>query len=183
MGQAKTVVLGLGNRIYSDDAVGVFAIQLLEKSSSIPHGVTLIEGGTLGLALLPYVSGATRWLVLDAVDVAAAPGTIVQLAGEELRALPRGASAHDAGLSDLAAALHLLGEDPPETVLLGVQPGSVALGTTLSPPVEKALPQLVETALALLKEWAQNDLRQERNRETARPDAPAATPAARAARP
>jgi hydrogenase maturation protease len=181
MGQTKTVVLGLGNRIYSDDAVGVFAVQLLEKSSIIPEGVTLIEGGTLGLALLPYVSGATRWLVLDAVDVAASPGTIVQLAGEELRALPRGASAHEAGLSDLAAALHLLGEDPPETVLLGVQPGCIALGATLSPPVEKALPQLVETALALLNAWAQGDLRQERIGKTARPDVPAAIPAFRAA--
>jgi hydrogenase maturation protease len=62
------VVVGVGNTILSDDGVGVHAARLLQHDPRVPAGVTILDGGTLGLELLPYVSDASRVLFLDAVN-------------------------------------------------------------------------------------------------------------------
>jgi hydrogenase maturation protease len=143
---ARVVVVGLGSLIKSDDAIGVLALRRLEQDPNLPASVSLVEGGTKGLELLPYIAGAARLLVLDAVDVHAAPGTVVCLTGEELRSLPGSGSAHELALADLLLALRMLGTEPPEVVLLGVQPATTELGTSLSPAVQAALPVLVDAA-------------------------------------
>lgn len=150
----ETVVLALGNLIRSDDAIGLRALGLLQHDPRVPRGVSLVEGGTKGLELVPYVSRAARLLVLDAVEVEAREGTIVRMQGEDLRALPGSGSAHELALADILNALRLLGEEPREVVLLGVQPATTELGTSLSAGVEAAVPALVEAAVAELSRWA-----------------------------
>jgi hydrogenase maturation protease len=152
---ASTVVLGLGNVIHSDDGAGVHALQRLQEASDVPQDVELIEGGTLGLELLPYLWDATRILVLDAVDVGQPAGTVVSLTGDEIRRLRGGGSVHLVGLADLLGALQLVAKPAQEVILLGVQPASTDWGTELSPAVEAAIPQLVTETLKLLCRWSQ----------------------------
>jgi hydrogenase maturation protease len=152
-GSPKTVVLGLGNLIRSDDAIGLFALRELEQDSRLPDDVTLVEGGTKGLELLPYICGTVRLLVLDALDVGAAPGMVFRVAGPDLRTLPGTGSVHELALADILNALRMMGQEPEEVVLLGVQPSSTALGTTRSEPVQEALPAFIEAALTELSRW------------------------------
>jgi hydrogenase maturation protease len=151
--QPRTLVLGLGNPIRSDDGVGVVALRCLEEDPRVPGEVDLVEGGTKGLELVSYISGISRLLVLDAVDVGAVAGTIVCLQGRELGSLPGNGNVHDLALSDILNALRLIDQEPLETVLLGIQPGTTELGTSLSKSVESALPQLVEAVIARLSRW------------------------------
>ncbi len=144
---AKTMVLGLGNVLHSDDGVGPCAVRRLQQDPRMPKDVVLLEGGTLGLELLTYVWEASYLLVLDATDVGQSPGTIIRMTGSELSRLRGSGSVHQLGLADLMAALQVLAKQPPEVVLLGVQPASTDWGTTLSPAVESALGPLVETVL------------------------------------
>jgi len=148
-----TVVLALGNLIRSDDGVGLCALRRLQEDSRVPADVSLVEGGTKGLELVSYISEASRLLVLDAVEVGAPAGTILRLAGEDIRSLPGGSSVHDLALADILGALRILGREPQEIVLLGVQPARTELGTSLSPPVEGALPALVDAAVVELERW------------------------------
>jgi len=150
----RTVVLGLGNLIRSDDAVGLFALRQLEREPKLPANVVLVEGGTKGLELLPYICDAVRLLVLDAVDIGAVPGTVCRAAGQDLRTLPGNGMVHELALSDMLNALRMMGREPAETVLLGVQPSTIDLGTVLSTPVQQALPTLVEAALIELSRWS-----------------------------
>jgi hydrogenase maturation protease len=143
----STVVLGMGNLILSDDGLGVRALQLLEGDSRVPQGVRLVDAGTFGLELLGYVAGVSRLLVLDCVDVGEAPGTLVRLDAEELRKLPFASHAHDLSLTDLLAALRLMGMEPKEVLLMGIQPATTDPGTALSPSVEAVLPKLVGIAI------------------------------------
>jgi hydrogenase maturation protease len=152
-----TVVLGLGSLIRSDDGVGVHAVQRLQTDSRVPADVQLLDGGTLGLTLLNHVSGARRLLVIDAVDVGAAAGTLLRLEGEELRGIPGSGSVHQLGFADLLAALRITGQEPEEVVVLGIQPGSTDLGTSLSVCVSEALQQVVEAAIAQVSKWSQPD--------------------------
>jgi len=148
--QPRTLVLALGNPIRSDDGVGIAALRRLEGDPRVPLDVELVEGGTKGLELVSYISGISRLLVLDAVDVGAAAGTIVCMQSKELCSLPGSGNVHDLALADILNALRLLGQEPPEIVLLGIQPGTTELGTSLSKSVETSLPLLVEAAIVQL---------------------------------
>ena len=151
--EPRTLVLALGNPIRSDDGVGIVALRCLEKDPRVPSAVDLLEGGTKGLELISYISGISHLLVLDAVHVGAVPGTIVCIRGTELGSLPGNGNVHDLALADILNALRLLGQEPGEIVLLGVQPGTTELGTSLSKRVESSLPGFVEAAIAQLSLW------------------------------
>lgn len=144
---AHTVVLGLGNILHSDDGVGPLAVERLKQDRRVAAEATLIDGGTLGLELLGDVWGASRLLVLDAVDVGHQPGTLIRMADKDLDALPGRASVHQLGVADLLVALRVLAGRVPVVVLLGVQPATTEWGTTLSAPVAAALDSLVEAAV------------------------------------
>jgi len=147
---ARTVVLGLGNVLHGDDGAGAQAINRLREDARIPLDASLVEGGTLGLELLPYVWDASRLIVIDAVDVGQAPGTVVRMEGEELHSLPGNGNAHQLGVSDLLVALRVLGGKQPDVVLLGVQPANTDWNTELSPAVAAAMDSLIAAAVAEL---------------------------------
>jgi hydrogenase maturation protease len=151
----RTVVVGVGNTIHSDDGVGVHAIKRLQADPRVPSDITLLDGGTFGIELLAYVQGSSRLLLLDAVDVGKQPGTMVRMSGHELRGFPCGASVHQLGVADLLATLPLVSDIPRETVLLGVQPATTDWGTELSPSVEASLGPLVDAAVEQLLRWSQ----------------------------
>src|SRR5271169_3807681 len=151
--QPRTMVMALGNPIRSDDGVALAALRCLEEDPRVLASVDLMEGGTKGLELVSYISGISRLLVLDAVEVGAVAGTIVCLRSMELCSLPGKGNVHDLALADILNALRLLGQEPQETVLLGVQPGTTELGTSLSKSVEASVPLLVEAAVAQLSLW------------------------------
>ena len=154
---SETVVVGIGNTILSDDGVGVHAARLLQNDPGVPPGVTILDGGTLGLELVPYVSDASRVLFLDAVNSGKAPGAATRMTGSDLLATSSGWSVHQLGIADLIAALALLSTKPQDIVELGVQPANTDWGVSLSPQVQSALPGLVAAALAQLRLW--NDSR------------------------
>lgn len=149
----KTLVLGLGNLVHSDDGLGIHAIQALQRDPRIPAQVVLMDGGTQGLALLPHISSFQRLIVIDAIDVGEAPGTLVRLEGEALKNLPGKASVHQLGFADLLVALELLGEAPEEMVLLGIQPLSTEWSAELTPQVAAALDQVPDLVLDQLAAW------------------------------
>lgn len=154
----RTLVLGLGNLLHSDDGLGVHAIDRLVKDPRVNPAVTLIDGGTQGLSLIPHISGFPRLLVIDAVDVGEPPGTLVRFEGKALDGLPGKATVHQLGFADLMVAMQLLGEPPEEVVVLGVQPMSTGWGTELTAPVQSALPALIEVVIAQLASWAPREV-------------------------
>lgn len=138
----------------TDDGVGVRVVQRLDAGYAFPPGVTVMDGGTLGLDLLSHLEGVDRLLIIDAMETGGPPGTIVRMSGEEIPiAFESKLSPHQMGLKDLLAVSLLQGVNPPEMVLLGVQPGNIELGTELTPQVEAQLDTLVDKALRELEAW------------------------------
>ena len=148
-----TAVLGMGNLVHADDGVGVHAIQRLQQDPRVPPGTTLLDGGTHGLGLLPHIAGFSRLLVIDAIDAGEPPGTVVRFEGSALHGLPGKSSVHQLGFADMMVALRLLGESPPELVVLGVQPLSTEWSVELTTPVRDALPALLDTVIRQLEVW------------------------------
>ena len=138
----------------SDDGIGVRVVQSLAASHRFPPDVRVLDGGTLGLDLLPALEGIDRLLVVDAVDNGEPPGTLVRLAGEEVPvALATKVSPHQMGLKDLLAVAELQGNRPREVVLVGIQPGTIEMGMELSNPVEMKVGELTERVLQELAVW------------------------------
>jgi len=142
------LVLGLGNPLCQDDGVGVMAVtRLLDRWSPGP-GVKMVEGGTLGLWLLPLLESYRTVLLVDAIRAEGEPGTLVRIEGEEVaRAAAHRLSVHQVGVGDLMDAAQLRGTLPPKLTLLGVVPEAVTLGLGLTPRVERALPLLMDRVL------------------------------------
>jgi hydrogenase maturation protease len=149
----QIALLGLGNLMRADDAVGMLTLQTLAESGLLPADVRVIEGGTLGLDLLDSLRSISRLLVLDAVDTGAIPGTLKRFEGQQVDDLPVSKSVHLLGFSDLMGALRLIDAAPEEVVLLGVQPASTGWGTVLTSAVETAQQALMELTLEQLAQW------------------------------
>jgi hydrogenase maturation protease len=107
--------------------------------------VELVEGGTLGLALLPYLEDAAAAILVDAVRADSAPGSFVRLEGTEVGpAVEQRLSPHQVGVADLLEGARWVDRYPNRVVLLGLVPGTLELGVGLSPPVQASLPMLME---------------------------------------
>jgi hydrogenase maturation protease len=148
-GPASLLVLGLGNPLCRDDGLGVAAVHELLRRYRPPDGAAVLDGGTLGLSLLPHLEDAGDAILVDAIRDDGAPGTLVRLEGTEVRpAVETRLSVHQVGVADLFAAAELRGRLPPRLVLLGLVPASLEVALGLSPAVASRLPDLVEAVIA-----------------------------------
>jgi hydrogenase maturation protease len=138
------LILGLGNLLCTDDGVGAAAVHRLLCEFRTPEGAVVLDGGTLGMALLPHVMAADVAILVDAIRTDDPPGTLVRLEGEDVApAVAARLSVHQVGVADLLDSARLLGRYPPRVILLGLVPASIALGVERTPGVEMQVPSLV----------------------------------------
>jgi hydrogenase maturation protease len=151
--EAPHLVLGVGNELFRDEGIGVACARLVAERQ-LP-GVDVIDGGTLGLALVPEMEGRQSLLILDALLVPGGiAGDVVVLEGE---ALPGAqsllASTHQIGVLEALAAASLLGRAPEQVAAVGMVPASVETGYGLSPQAAAGLDDMVDRALKVLAGW------------------------------
>ena len=150
------LVLGIGNLLWADEGFGVRCVEKLAAEWEVPEGVSVMDGGTQGLYLLPYVQGAKRLIVFDAIDYGLVPGTMKRVEGDEV---PRfmGAkkmSLHQTGFQEVIAAADLTGQLPEKLLLIGVQPEELEdYGGSLRPVVKARLDDAVAMAVGQLRDW------------------------------
>ena len=150
----KTLVLGLGNPLVSDEGFGVQAVQRLQERFRFPDDVEVVDGGTLGLRLLPILEDADRVLILDAVDISRPAGTVVRIGWEDVhRALPVKISPHQETVTEVLALLELRRGKPDEFLIIGCQPASLDMGLELSAEVEKGLEKALGDVVEVLNGW------------------------------
>jgi hydrogenase maturation protease len=139
------LVLGLGNVLLEDDGVGGAAVSALRERFEAPRGVRVLDGGTLGLSLLPYLDMADTVILVDAVRADASPGSLIRLDGDEVApAVATRLSPHQVGVADLLDGARWLERYPSRVVLLGLVPASMQLAVGLSPQVHASLTALVD---------------------------------------
>ena len=158
------VVVGIGNLLLGDDGLGVHALWKLREALPDPR-IEYIDGGTLGLGLLPYLEDATHVLFLDAVDAPQGlrvEGNVIDLPLQDgSEDLTLRISPHDVGLPELIQILRLRRGDRPLTLrLLGAPPGDIGVSTELTSGVERALVGVVGHAVTLIRGWLGEDARE-----------------------
>jgi len=143
------LVLGLGNVLCGDDGLGAVAVHLLQWRYICPDGVQVLDGGTLGLSLLPYLEQAREAILVDAIRADGPSGSFVRLEGDDVApAMAARLSVHQVGVVDLLDAARWRGCSPSRLILLGLVPESLELGVRRTAAVEAALPDLVDRIVA-----------------------------------
>ena len=151
-----TLVLGIGNLLWADEGFGVRTVEALHAHWELPDNVRVMDGGTQGIFLLPWVRSADRLLIFDAVDFGLEPGSLHLVRNDNV---PRfmGAkkmSMHQAGFQEVLASAALAGELPDELALVGVQPELLDdYGGSLRPLVRQQIEPAVSLGIEVLAGW------------------------------
>ena len=154
MDRCDALVLGIGNVLWADEGFGVRVVEALHAAFAFPAGVSLVDGGTLGLGLYEVVGTARRVLVFDAIDFGLPPGRSASCAAttcrvgsdqalsasERLQRRPRAASVERPRAGDDHRNRR------PAT-------GAVGFRGSLTKPVSQRLPEVVALAAAELRSW------------------------------
>jgi hydrogenase maturation protease len=149
----RILILGIGNILWADEGFGVRLVQALQQRYAFPPEVTVMDGGTQGLALIPYVQEADVLVVVDAVDFHLPPGSLVELHDQEVPAYlgAKKMSLHQVSFQEVLALCQLLGCVPGRLCLIGAQPQILEdYGGSLSPVVRQQLDLAVEKVLDYL---------------------------------
>ena len=149
----KTLILGLGNPLVTDDSVGLrVAAELRARLADRPD-LEVAEDYWGGLRLMEQMVGYDRVIVIDAIQTGSPPGTIHHLSPNDIPT-QRSSSLHDMTLPvaltlGRQAGLHLPTDD--HIVLVGIEAEDILnFGETCTPAVEAAVPRAVEAVLNVL---------------------------------
>jgi hydrogenase maturation protease len=137
------VVIGCGNLLRGDDAVGPCLVRLLWEQGVPDTGVVLVDGGTAGMDVAFKMRGARKVIIVDAAATGSPPGTIFEVPAAELEDLPALDGLHSHAFRwdhALSFGRWLLGDEYPDdiTVLL-IEAASVDFGAELTPAVDHAM--------------------------------------------
>jgi hydrogenase maturation protease len=148
--RGTTLLLGLGNDLLSDDAVGLRVAAALREPLAGQPEITISQSAEMGLALLDLVSGFERLVLVDAIQTGRAPpGYVHDLNGDELPGFSA-ISPHFVGIAEMLALGRELGMPMPTQIrifAIEVQ-DPFTMATHLTPVLERALPGVTRDILA-----------------------------------
>jgi hydrogenase maturation protease len=143
------VVIGVGNILRRDDAVGVRVVESLREIQehdpvALPDQTRLVDGGTLLMDLLPAVRGARGLVLVDALRLGEPEGTVSVQHGDAIVPVSGAGGQQASPLGELLAAGRLMGWLPEPVALVGVEVTHIDFGTELTPVVAAVLPAAVD---------------------------------------
>ena len=149
----RIAVIGIGNVLTGDDAVGPHVVRVLEASYGLPDGVQVIDAGTPGYDLTAFLVGLDAALIVDSVRAKGAPGELRVYDRAELVSKKPilAVSPHEPGVREALLNADFMGVTPPVVRLVGIVAASTESGIGLSPAVRAAVPAAVARLVAELR--------------------------------
>ncbi len=149
----KTVVIGVGNILFMDEGVGVYASRLLQENYTFEPEIEVIDGGTLGFNLMEYYHDYEKVIILDTVSIKDEPGSIYFLPSEALMGLgDYKQTVHEVevlGMLELSSML----EQVAEVNVIGIIPEDIqSVQIDLTKTLKQAFPGLIEKTLQSLQD-------------------------------
>ena len=147
----RIVIVGVGNLLLRDEGIGIHCARVLQEME-LPANVEVIDGGT-SPDLISYVNKGDKLVIIDAVKAGAEPGAVYRFTPADLDQQHQGLlSLHELGLMESLYMMRLGGNEPRETVIIGIEPEEVTLSTELTPRLTQKLPQIVKIIMTEIAE-------------------------------
>lgn len=147
----SVIVLGLGNILLKDEGVGVRVVERMQRDYAFPEGVTLFDGATAGLDLMPVIEGYEKVIIVDTVKTGEPPGSIFRFTLDDIKLkVPYKTSLHQIGVVEMFAIAEAMGKRH-DAVIIGVQPFDMSSwGLELTPAIEAKVPEIIGLVLGEL---------------------------------
>jgi hydrogenase maturation protease len=143
----KTLILGVGNILLSDEGIGVHVIEYLSRQE-LPASIEVIDGGTAGADLIDVLADRETVIIIDAVQSDKPAGTILRLMPEDLKLQEdTPLSLHDLDIPQTLAMTHLSNCAPKTVICFGIVPASIEPGMELSPTLLPLVPKIADIVL------------------------------------
>lgn len=152
----SVLILGIGNVLWADEGFGVRCVECMAARWSFPDTVTVLDGGTQGLYLLPFLEAADSLIVFDAIDYGLRPGTMKTVDGDEVPSFlgAKKMSLHQTGFQEVIATARLMEYCPENLFLIGCQPEELEdFGGGLRDVTAAQIDPAISIALNKLKDW------------------------------
>jgi hydrogenase maturation protease len=145
----------VGNLLLGDEGFGVHVVQRLQETCSFPENVEIMDGGTAGIMLAPFMEDKDVLFVIDVVNLADEPGTIHIYENKDVRAgnIQTRMSPHQVGLLEILDLCRLRGKAPDWIEMITVVPADLSTRIGLSPAVEQAVGRVIELLLQKLTRY------------------------------
>jgi hydrogenase maturation protease len=144
----KNIVIGVGNVLFKDEGVGIYAAHYLEQNYEFDGDLEIMDGGTLGFKLMTFFQEYDNVIILDTVSIEDEPGSIFRLPSEVLLGMGQyRKTAHEVEIVEMLEICSVLDKHAQVTIL-GIIPEdiqSVKIGLTQK--IEKAFMDLINQAL------------------------------------
>ena len=155
MNPTTILILGLGNVLLTDEAVGVAVLRALDTDAAADPDLVLLDGGTLSFTLAGPIGDAAGLIVVDAAAMGEPPGSVRLFEGAAMDAQLRrhAKSVHEVSLADLFDIARLTDTLPRHRALIGIEPERIDWGSDLTPVVAAAVPEATAKVRALIGKW------------------------------
>jgi hydrogenase maturation protease len=142
----RIVVVGVGNLLLKDEGIGIHAVKSLQEID-LPQDVQIIDGGT-SPDLIAYTKAGDKLIIIDAARAGGEPGTIYRFLPHDLsQGKGTFVSAHELGVAQNLKLMSLMGNEPGEIIIIGVEPKEIAWGTELSAELQQKVPEIIRVVL------------------------------------
>ncbi|MGE4560571.1 MAG: HyaD/HybD family hydrogenase maturation endopeptidase [Desulfobulbus sp.] len=151
--QEKTIgIMGLGNLLLGDEGFGVHCIRFLEEQYQLPENVQVIDGGTGGILLAPFIEQYDQLYVIDVVDIEDAPGSVHCFNDTDVRSggIQTRMSPHQIGMLEILDICRIRGRVPQQVQFITVVPECLDTGMDLSPLLAGRINDVLEILLQML---------------------------------
>jgi len=148
----KTGILGIGNLLMGDDGFGVQCVEQLTRNYTLPENLTVLDGGTAGIMLAPFLEEVDIVYILDAVDLQDEPGSIHRFSDGDVQSgdIQTRMSPHQVGLLEILELCKLRGKAPERVEMITVVPENLSLGIGLSPRIQPKVNEVLDILLDCL---------------------------------
>lgn len=144
--EVRITVVGVGNLLLKDEGIGVHTTHALQQID-IPHNVRIVDGGT-SPDLPYYLENIDKLIIIDAVKTRGQPGTIYRFHPCDMNIeSERIISLHELGLEQSLRMMSLMGNEPKETVIIGIEPKELNWGTELEAELQQKIPEIINAVL------------------------------------
>lgn len=149
----RVAVIGVGNILFKDEGIGIYAAKYLEENYTFDSDdITIVDGGTLGFKLMSYYMDYDRVFILDTVSIKDTPGSVYNLPADELLGLgDYRQTAHEVEVVEMLEICSMQGSIA-EVSLVGIIPEDItSVEIELTPAVKKQFVPFMETVVKAIE--------------------------------
>jgi hydrogenase maturation protease len=151
----RVLVLGLGNDILTDDAVGLRVVEIVRERLASEPDIEVKTTTEMGLTLLDEIADRESVVLVDSVQTEeASPGKIHEIDSLDLSRVLTTAP-HFLGIGETLALGKMLGVAMPRNVrIIAIEVADpYTLGTKMTPAVEQAMAPAAERVAAQARQF------------------------------